>query len=218
MNEFETALHIRLEAMETAIKADRAALHTKFDAVLQGIHHLLSTGSTDMSALTDALKASVSTIASVAADNAAKTTTLIGYKDEDTSALTTMTATLSTASDSLKATGAALDAAITAHTAGSGGSSDTPSSTVTVAAPTIAPATIIPVAPADASSIATAVAAGTTDGSTVVISGPGISTAAPVTVTAADPVAGTITLDTPTVADHSGDGSETLTVSGTPAS
>ena len=150
-----------------------------------------------MSAPTDALQSGATTIASTVSDNATKTTTLIGYKDEDTSALTSLTGTLSTASDSLKATGAALDAAIAAHKAGS---TDAPASTtVTVSAPVTAPATVLPI---DTDTIVPA-------GSTV--SGPGIAAG----TTVSSSTATTVTLDTPTTADDVGDGSESLTV--TPA-
>ncbi len=70
------------------------------------------------------------------------------------------------------------------------------SSTVTVVAPTNAPTTVLPVS---------------TDTPPVVgslVSGPGIASG----TTVASASATSITLDTPTTADHSGNGSETLTV------
>ena len=101
MSEFEAAVHARLEAVERAVKEDAAALHRKFDALLTGMHHLITTGQTDMSKFTDAIAAA----ASANADKAAK---LIAYKGEsDTS--------LKTALDTLTKTNGDLDTAIADH-------------------------------------------------------------------------------------------------------
>ena len=101
MSEFEAAVHARLEAIERSVKQDAVALHRKFDALLTGMHHLITTGQTDMSKFTDAIAAA----ASANADKAAK---LIAYKGESDTSLQSVL-------DTLTKTNGDLDTAISEH-------------------------------------------------------------------------------------------------------
>jgi hypothetical protein len=158
-----------------------------------------------MSQNSDAVVSLAALIASAASDNASKTSTLIGFKDESDTSLGDAVTTLQTASDALKATGTALDNAIAAHTgAASTGGTGPSSITVTVSAPVAGQSSSVPVSGATSDPVVgSAVAGDAIAGGTTVAPG---STAS------------TIVLSQPTTADHTGDGTETLTITAPAAS
>ncbi|UDL95491.1 hypothetical protein LGH83_04520 [Lichenihabitans sp. PAMC28606] len=180
MSDIEAAIHARLDA-----------LHSKVDAVLQGLHHIISRGlpSMDHAALLSLAK------------------TIDSDVDAAVTSFETLQTTHDTVTDALDDVGDVLNgipAKLAKITGGASGNAAASVVLATVATSTSSPALTIPV------SSDMPVAVGST------IAGPGIATGTTVTDVDPSPVTGqtTVTLSTATTADHTG--GETLTV--TPAS